>query len=131
MERLSLKQQWAFGFFLVASLTLGSSLLKHLDQVLVSNIFSKTQFIKNFSDGQQDYVDPIYVDPIEGGILSGLEMGLIPIFVLFFLGFYNKWAYQEMLNLAWKVFIVGSVLGLIFGSTYAINYQSLVCGIIH
>ena len=126
MERITLRQQWVFASFLVVSLCFGSALFQYIDKFLVSSIFARTQLVKGFMGN-----DPIYIDPIEGGILAALEMGAIPIFVLIAVGIYNKWTNNDILRLAWKVFIIGGLLGFIFGSTYTLDYQSLVCGIIH
>lgn len=111
------KKEWLFSFFIVMSLTIGSSLMFHLDKLIIK-IFDKISG------------NPL-IDAKVGGVLVALEMGIIPIFAVIAFALINKWPCRQRLEISWKVFIIGAMLGALIGSTYSLNYQSLTCGILH
>lgn len=113
------RQQWIFSFFLVMGLTLGSALLDKINDFLINNIFAKSECAQGI------------IDPREGGLMVALEMGIIPIFALLVFGILNKWPFKQIFSIAWKIFILGVILGVIFGSTYTDGSQSLICGMLH
>lgn len=110
---LDAKNQWFLSVCLIIGLTVGSALLMLINTVL-ANIFVKD-----------------FIDAREGGFMAALEMGIIPIFALLVFGFLNRWPLKQILSVSWKIFIIGVILGAIFGSTYTQGSQSLICGILH
>lgn len=118
-QSIGTRKQWLFSLFLVTSLTLGSALLNKINDVLINNIFVKSVCAQGI------------IDPREGGFMVALEMGIIPIFALLVFGILSKWSLKQIASIAWKIFILGAILGVIFGSTYTDGSQSLICGILH
>lgn len=118
-QSLTTRKQWIFGFFIVTSLTFGSALLDKINDFLINNIFAKSECAQGI------------IDPREGGFMVALEMGIIPIFALLVFGILNKWSFKQIVSIAWKIFILGATLGVIFGSTYTDGSQSLICGMLH
>lgn len=116
-EQINSRRQWLFSFIIVVSLAIGSSLMFHLDKALI-RAFTKA------------VTDPA-LNAKESAILIALEMGIIPIFAVIAFALMFKWSLRQTFSISWKVFIIGGILGVLFGSTYSLNYQSLVCGILH
>lgn len=109
-----ISKEWRLSFALVGSLTLGSALMKFVNTSL-ANIFVSSNLI----------------DAKEGGLMIALEMGIIPIFAILAIGAIECWPLKQIIGVSWKIFIVGMILGAIFGSTYTMGSQSLICGILH
>ena len=109
-----LNKEWRLSFALVGSLTLGSALMKFVNTSL-ANVFVSSNLI----------------DAKEGALMIALEMGIIPIFAVLAIGAIERWTSKKIINISWKIFIIGIILGAIFGSIYTMGSQSLVCGILH
>ncbi|MBL7131151.1 MAG: hypothetical protein ISS45_07100 [Candidatus Omnitrophica bacterium] len=119
-KKISAKKQWLFSLGIVISLTIGSSLMFHIEKLTIK-IFNISAI------SIQDFM----LNAKEGAILVAVEMGIIPIFAVIIFALFNKWSLKQTCLISWKIFIIGALLGAVIGSTYTLDYQSLACGILH
>ena len=106
------KKQWILALSFVLLLSVGAAVVRSLDMA----------FAKYFSPGG--------LDVYESSLITMLEMGLIPLFGLFGIAIPLGMKMSELVQLSWKVFLIGAIFGLIAGSTYAQGCQNIFCGFI-
>lgn len=113
MGNIELNRKWTIAVAVVLSMVAGSAFVRAFDSML-AHIFS-----------------PGLLNIVEAATINTLEMGLMPIFVLVALGLILKLSVRQVLNLAWRTFLVGAVCGAIIGTTYHVGFQYATSGFIH
>jgi hypothetical protein len=120
MNELNNKMQWKIAFVVLVSLMLGIELARKIDDVLAPF------FAANYYLGVGVYG----ISGIEGAIMVGLEMSLVPTLVIIAIAIAMKLPYKTIISIAWKVFVIGGFIGIIVGSTYSSGIQDFYCGYI-
>ncbi|GEM_PF-4622029 len=121
MDKKENKKEWILSLVLVVALTLASGLMMKLGTFLINHFF-----LGVLPSGEVNLISSK-----EGAFLVALEMGFIPMFAVLAIGIVEKWPKIKILGIAWKVLIIGFLLGAVIGSTYTNGSQSLLCGILH
>lgn len=70
------------------------------------------------------------VSGLEGALIMGIEMSLVPLLAIIVITMSIGLSKREIFGIAWKVFVVGALIGIAVGSTYSSGIQSFYCGFI-